>query len=159
LAVEALLKAIESAKSVNIIKTMYIDGSMFLDVTYVAVGAAVAVAAVVIGILALTRRSLLSDIAERLALPPLRDIDDWFFETHARVQVSGTISETRISSIQFINLAGKISTTSPITNGVYSVVIVGGQSYAISLLDQQGNIRKTASLYVPSGVTTFHADF
>ena len=81
--------------------------------------------------------------------------------THNQVQVSGTISETGISWIQFINSAGNTTTatTAPITNGAYNVLIVGGQSYNVYLLNQHGDDQKQLSLYVPSGVTTFHADF
>ena len=81
--------------------------------------------------------------------------------THNQVQVSGKVLETGISWIQFINLAGNTTTatTAPITNGAYDVLIVGGQSYNVYLLDQHGADQKQLSLYVPSGVTTFHADF
>jgi len=81
--------------------------------------------------------------------------------TRNQVQVSGTILEKGISWIQFINLAGNTTTatTAPVTNGAYDVLIVGGQSYNVYLLNQHGVDQKQLSLYVPSGVTTFHADF
>jgi hypothetical protein len=79
--------------------------------------------------------------------------------TNNQVKVSGTISETGAVKIAFVNLAGNISSTVPITNGVYSVTIVGGQTYAVAIVDQSGNSLYTGTLYVPSGVTTFHADF
>jgi len=81
--------------------------------------------------------------------------------THNQVQVKGTISETGISWIQFINFSGNTTTTTtaPITHRAYNVSIVGGQSYNVYLLDQHGADQKQLSLYVPSGVTTFYADF
>jgi uncharacterized protein (DUF58 family) len=82
-----------------------------------------------------------------------------FWKSARAVQVSGTISERGAVEIAFVNLAGNISTTVPITNGAYSVTIVGGQTYAVAIVDQSGNSLYTGSLDVPSGVTTFHADF
>jgi hypothetical protein len=88
--------------------------------------------------------------------------------TNNQVQVSGTIQETGIISIQFISLNGNISTSATVTNGVYSVLVIGGQSYNVNLISstdgwqpngQWGDIAKTLSLYVPLGVTTFTANF
>ena len=83
--------------------------------------------------------------------------------THNQVRVSGTVLETGIYSIQFSSVVGSnitVDTTAVITNGVYSVVVVAGQSYSITLYsDQYGTVYSTSTLYVPSGVSTFHADF
>ncbi len=80
-------------------------------------------------------------------------------ETNNQVRVSGTIKETGIETIDFVNLNETISSSAPIVNGVYSIVLVGGQSYAVALVDQYGNEAYTFMLYVPSGVTTFSANF
>ncbi len=79
--------------------------------------------------------------------------------TNNQVQVSGTIEETGISSIEFTNLNGTISSSAPIINGVYSILLVGGQSYNVDLFEQYGNEAYEFSLYVPLGVTTFAANF
>ncbi len=79
--------------------------------------------------------------------------------THNQVRVSGTIEETGINSIEFTNLNETISSSALIVNGVYSILLVGRQSYTVDLISQYGGIANTYSLYVPSGVTTFHADF
>ena len=76
-----------------------------------------------------------------------------------QVQVSGTIEETGISSIEFTSLNGTISSSVPILNGVYSILIVGGQSYNVDLFEQNGKEAYEFSLYVPLGVTTFAANF
>jgi hypothetical protein len=89
--------------------------------------------------------------------------------TNNQVQVSGTIQEEHPSEIHFASIAvnsssyGQISSSSLIINGQYSVVLVGGQSYDVRIYYQPvGNSYPTSStysLYVPSGVTTFTADF
>lgn len=84
-----------------------------------------------------------------------------------QVQVSGSISENQPSEIYFSSLGlvngSRIQTSSLITNGQYSVVLVGGQSYTVYVYYQPvGNTyptSKTYSIYVPSGVTTFTANF
>lgn len=84
------------------------------------------------------------------------------FGVNNQVQVSGTVLWTNVTVIQFSNLAGNVTTTALVTKGSYSVVIVGGQSYNIRLLGSPlgyQEILETSTLYVPSGVTTFHADF
>jgi len=76
--------------------------------------------------------------------------------TNNQVQVSGTISEAQTGTIEFDNQNGTIHTTGQITNGEYSVLLVGGQSYSVEIYD----IRYWYySIYVPLGVSTFTANF
>jgi hypothetical protein len=82
--------------------------------------------------------------------------------TNNQVQVSGTISETQSGSVYFYNLAPRnqtISTTSPITNGQYSALLVGGQSYNVNIYDSTGYSKGSFTIYVPLGVSTFTANF
>src|SRR5208283_5638053 len=56
--------------------------------------------------------------------------------TNNQVQVSGTIEETGINTIEFTILNGTISSSATIENDGYSVLIVGGQSYSVDLIGQ-----------------------
>jgi hypothetical protein len=76
----------------------------------------------------------------------------------SQVQVSGTSCSIRHCTLCFRNLDHTIETTALITNGEYSVLLVGGQSYEIF----NGNFPVRSDLpsdynafYVPLGVTTF----
>ena len=86
--------------------------------------------------------------------------------TNNQVQVSGTISENQPSEIYFYSTSSvngsSIQTSGPVTNGQYSVVLVGGLSYSVtvSFTDTYGNSEENSyTIYVPSGVTTFTANF
>ena len=82
--------------------------------------------------------------------------------TNNQVQVSGSIQEQNPSKIYFVNLDKTISTSAIITNGQYSVVLVGNQSYAVGVgyTDSYGDTQIAVySTYVPSGVTTYTANF
>jgi hypothetical protein len=80
--------------------------------------------------------------------------------TNNQVQVSGTIQQLQIFGIKFVSIPdGNISTTSPLYNGGYKALLIGGQSYNVYLLNQYGGIDYAFSLYVPLGVTTFTANF
>lgn len=83
-----------------------------------------------------------------------------------QVQVSGTVRDTQTGTISFLQLAkfyddDMIKSSSPIIDGRYSVVLVGNQSYDI-FVDRYPNYataKPDYTIYVPSGVTTFAADF
>ncbi len=75
-----------------------------------------------------------------------------------QVQVSGTVSITQTGTIQFTNLVGTIESSVPITNGKYSILLVGGQSYHV-YVSIPGAYGSSYTLYVPLGVTTFTANF
>jgi len=86
--------------------------------------------------------------------------------TGNQVQVSGTLQNPQSGTIYFLQLAkfyddDAIKASSPIVNGGYSVMLVGGQSYDIfvnrypSYSDEEPDY----TLYVPEGVTTFTANF
>jgi hypothetical protein len=87
--------------------------------------------------------------------------------TNNQVQVSGTISENHPSEVDFTS--GRqpdgsfIRTSSIIINGnQYNVVLVGGISYSVlvSYTNSYGtSASATYTIYVPSGVTTFTANF
>jgi hypothetical protein len=75
-----------------------------------------------------------------------------------QVQVSGTVSNEENGTLCFRNLNQTIETTATITNGEYSVLLVGGQSYNIYYnyvprigLEAYSNYNP---FYVPLGVTT-----
>ena len=87
--------------------------------------------------------------------------------TNNQVQVSGTVQNgVDGDKLYFTNLDGTIQTIATITNGQYSVLLVGGQSYAVSsygfgsIVDGKFYPQSTANnFYVPSGVTTFIKNF
>jgi hypothetical protein len=80
--------------------------------------------------------------------------------------VSGTVRNTQTGTIHFLQLArfydkDAIKASSPIEDGRYSVLLVGGQSYDIFVNRYPAYSDETPdyTLYVPSGVITFTADF
>jgi hypothetical protein len=87
--------------------------------------------------------------------------------TNNQVQVSGTIQEENASEISFSSIIGssqKVQTSAIITNGQYSVVLVGNQSYDVvvaypSVYEPSENNYNSYTIFVPSGVTTFSANF
>jgi hypothetical protein len=78
--------------------------------------------------------------------------------TNNQVQVSGSVQVTQSGTIGFDNLNRTIETSGIISNGEYSVLLVGGQSYDVYVYIPNDSYR-TYSLYVPLGVTTFTANF
>jgi hypothetical protein len=83
-----------------------------------------------------------------------------------QVQVSGTVQKTQTGTIYFLQLASfydndSIKTSSPIKDGKYSVLLVGGQSYDIFIdrYPRYSSETPDYTLYVPSGATTFTANF
>ncbi len=80
-------------------------------------------------------------------------------ELNNQVRVSGTISETGFTTIEFTTLNLQTNTSALIINGGYNITLVGGQSYTVVLNDQFGNVYPVGGLQVPSGVTTFTANF
>jgi hypothetical protein len=79
------------------------------------------------------------------------------------VQVSGTVPDRTSGTLYFANSDGTIQTSASITNGEYSVLLVGGQSYTASHISSVGHIIDGTfypyinynEFYVPLGVTTF----
>ena len=85
-----------------------------------------------------------------------------------QVQVSGTVQVTQTGTIYFLQTPWDsfienetIRTSSPIVDGKYSVLLVGGKSYDIFIDDYPSYWDEDPDyvLYVPAGVTTFTADF
>jgi hypothetical protein len=89
------------------------------------------------------------------------------FHTEVRVdnqvQVSGSVSETRQGTIQFINWNETTNTRyahyAQITDGKYNVFLIGGQSYDVYVGTGETGYSYEYSLYVPSNVTTYTANF
>jgi hypothetical protein len=82
--------------------------------------------------------------------------------TNNQVQVSGTIQEHDPTAIYFGSISETVFTSAVITNGHYSVVLVGNQSYVVRVAfrDDNGTPQDdNYAIYVPSGVTTFTANF
>jgi len=84
--------------------------------------------------------------------------------TNNQVHVSGTIQEQSPTEIIFVSLDKTVTTSAIITNGQYNVVLLGNQSYAVAVEYQtNGNgvysTSNSYTIYVPSGVTTFTANF
>ncbi len=87
--------------------------------------------------------------------------------TNNQVSVSGTVQNgVAGSKLYFTNLDGTIQTIATVTNGQYSVLLVGGQSYAVSsygfgsIVDGKFYPQSNANnFYVPSGVNTFTKNF
>jgi hypothetical protein len=73
-----------------------------------------------------------------------------------QVQVSGTVSEIQTGTIQFDNLNATIRTSGQIVNGHYSVLLVGGQSYSVTIYNGSTYYY---SKYIPLDVSTFTANF
>jgi hypothetical protein len=81
-------------------------------------------------------------------------------ETNNQVKVSGTIQEQNPSEIYFFSISQTVQTSAIITNGQYSVVLLGNQSYGVTVTYNIDNdLTNSYTLYVPSGVTTFTANF
>ena len=81
-----------------------------------------------------------------------------------QVQVSGTIQEQNPNEIYFVSFSKIISTSDIITNGQYSVVLVGNQSYDVvvaypCVYEPSENNYNSYTIFVPSDVTTFTANF
>jgi len=76
--------------------------------------------------------------------------------TNNQVQVSGSVEYGQTGSIEFTGLTSKISSSASISNGRYSILLVGGQSYAVTI---RAGGTYYLWLYVPSGAATFTADF
>lgn len=87
--------------------------------------------------------------------------------TGNQVQVSGTVQITQTGTLYFIETPwhevenNTVSTSAPIVEGGYSVLLVGGKSYDIFVNDYPFYLSDTPdyTLYVPEGVTTFTANF
>jgi hypothetical protein len=80
--------------------------------------------------------------------------------TNNQVTVSGTISETGFTEIEFTNIVSGSNSSALIINQAYSIVLVGGQSYTVQLLGIYGSTYPfTQGVAVPSGVKTFTANF
>jgi hypothetical protein len=79
--------------------------------------------------------------------------------TNEQVQVSGTIQDSSVATIKFTSLDETITSSVPDVNGAYSILLLGNQSYIVQLIYQNGYIQNGLSTYVPSGVTTFTANF
>jgi hypothetical protein len=80
--------------------------------------------------------------------------------TNNQVQVSGTVPTHGIYYLCFSSIDRSIETTANVTNGEYSVLLVGGQSYKIfnnyfPSNDAAWNEPDYNQFYVPLGVTTF----
>jgi len=88
-------------------------------------------------------------------------------ETNTQVQVSGTIQEQNPIEISFSSIYGSsqtIQTSSVITNGQYSVLLIGDQSYSVIVTYETAlfpyySANMSYSLYVPPHVTTYTANF
>jgi hypothetical protein len=78
------------------------------------------------------------------------------------VQVSGTVSITQTGTIEFDtfenNTTIRVRASGSIVNGSYSVSLVGGQSYNVTVSYGEHS-EQSYSIYVPLGVTTFTANF
>lgn len=79
------------------------------------------------------------------------------------VQVSGTVNETLRGTIQFINGNETASTRNnhyvQIAGGKYSILLSGGYSYTVLIGTGETGYGYEFSLYVPSNVTAFTANF
>jgi hypothetical protein len=83
-----------------------------------------------------------------------------------QVQVSGKLQNQQNGTIYFTQLAkfhddDEIKTSSPIVNGGYSVVLIGGQSYDVFVnwYPYFSDEEPDYTLYVPEGVEIYAADF
>jgi len=78
--------------------------------------------------------------------------------TNNQVQVSGTVSESQTTIYFFsVNRTNPIDTSTPIVNGQYSILLLGGRSYNVGFYTSSYDAQY--DLYVPLGVTTFTANF
>lgn len=84
-------------------------------------------------------------------------------KTNNQVQVSGNVPDETKGTLYFANLDGTFQASTSITNGEYTVLLVGGQSYTISNSVSAGYILGNTfypysdynGFYVPLGVSTF----
>ena len=79
-----------------------------------------------------------------------------------QVQVSGSVKEQNPNEISFSSIQGSkqsVQTSSLITNGQFSVVLVGNQSYNVEISFTNGYDSVSYSIYVPTGANTFTANF
>jgi hypothetical protein len=90
-----------------------------------------------------------------VALLPANREPSW----KSAVLVSGTISETQNGTIHFDGYDLPVSTKANITDGKYSVLVVGGLLYKIMVYSYANIFTYSYTLYVPSNVTTFTANF
>jgi hypothetical protein len=81
--------------------------------------------------------------------------------TNNQVQVSGTVNGKQTGTIYFRTSNESIRTSSPIIDGKYNVLLVGGQSYDIYIDYYHSSSYYTPDfvLYVPLGVTVLTANF
>ena len=88
--------------------------------------------------------------------------------TSSQVQVSGTLRNKQSGTIYFLETPWDrfvenvtVRTSSPIINGEYGILLVGGKSYDIFFDEYPSYWDEDPDyvLYVPSGVTAFTADF
>jgi len=75
-----------------------------------------------------------------------------------QVQVSGNVRTTQTGIIVFSAGDGSFYSSCPIAGGQYRVVLEGGESYNVTIKNN-GVDCGNYSLYIPTGVTTFEADF
>ena len=82
-----------------------------------------------------------------------------------QVQVSGSVNGKQTGTITFTNSTtyylphdNDIYTSAKIVNGQYSVSLVGGESYTV-VIESPNYSNDYQSLYVPSGVNKFTANF
>lgn len=83
--------------------------------------------------------------------------------TNNQVKVSGNVPDKTSGTLYFTNLNDTFQTSTSITNSKYSVLLVGGQSYAVSIISGGGNTidgqffpyKNYNVFYVPLGVSTF----
>ncbi len=83
--------------------------------------------------------------------------------TNDQVQVSGNVPDKTSGTLYFSNLNGTFQTSATVTNSGYSVLLLGGQSYDVSVQSGGGNTidgtfypyMSYNVFYVPLGVSTF----
>jgi hypothetical protein len=103
---------------------------------------------------------LVLGVFSSVALLPAHKEPSW----KSAVLVSGTISETQPhnGTIYFdsMDIGNTVSTKANITDGKYSVLLVGGLCYIVSFyVSDYHHPAYSHTLYVPSNVTTFTANF
>jgi hypothetical protein len=86
--------------------------------------------------------------------------------TSNQVQASGNLQNIQTGTIYFLQLTkfyddDAIKSSSPIVNGDYTVLLVGGQSYDIFVnrYPDYSDEDPDYTLYVPQGVATYTANF
>ena len=81
--------------------------------------------------------------------------------THSQVQVSGTVRDYQTGTIYFRTSNESVRTSSPIIDGKYNALLIGGESYDIYIDYYHSTNYYTPdfTLYVPLGVTVFTANF